>query len=512
MNANFYAAIEAAGHSRGSSVLLETDDGRIFSRADAAGECARLANLLLSLGAKRGDRVAVQAEKSPQSLFLYLACLRAGLVYVPLNTAYQRGELSHFIGDAEPRAIICRPGSVETMQELSAGRAQVLSLDENGEGSLVQSAAGRVPEFPTVEMQADDLAVIIYTSGTTGRSKGAMVTHRNLESNARTLVAYWDFSEKDTLLHALPIFHVHGLFVANHCALLSGAKLLWHRKFDAQQVLRDLPRATVMMGVPTFYTRLLAERGFTRELAKGIRLFVSGSAPLLADTFGEFRTRTEQPILERYGMSETGMISSNPLNGERRPGSVGFPLPGVSVRIAEDQDRILPPGEIGGIQVKGENVFSGYWRMPEKTRDEFTVDGWFRTGDIGLIDGDGYLSIVGRAKDLIISGGYNVYPKEIELALDALPGVAESAVIGVPHPDFGEAVIAVVVARMGSQLEPAAIIAELSKNLANFKVPKQVYLVDDLPRNAMGKVQKAELRGRYRDTRGDLHALAKRKA
>ena len=512
MNANFYAAIEAAGHNRGSSVLLETEDAKVFTRADAAAESARLANLLLSLGAKRGDRVVVQAEKSPQSLFLYLACLRAGLVYVPLNTAYQRAELAHFIADAEPRAIVCHPRSVETMRELSGGQAEVLTLDEEGSGSLTQSAASHAPDFQAVEMQPNDLAVIIYTSGTTGRSKGAMVTHRNLESNARTLVAYWDFSAKDTLLHALPIFHVHGLFVANHCALLSGAKLLWHRKFDAQQGLRDLPRATVMMGVPTFYTRLLAEKTFTRELARGVRLFVSGSAPLLADTFGEFLDRMGQPILERYGMSETGMISSNPLNGERRPGSVGFPLPGVSVRIAGDQDRVLPPGEIGGIQVKGENVFSAYWRMPEKTRDEFTADGWFRTGDIGVFDGDGYLSIVGRAKDLIISGGYNVYPREIELAVDALPGVAESAVIGVPHPDFGEAVTAVVVARKGAQLEPAAIIAELRKNLANFKVPKQVYLVDDLPRNAMGKVQKAELRGRYRDSRGDLHALAKRKA
>jgi malonyl-CoA/methylmalonyl-CoA synthetase len=499
MNANFYAAIEAAGRSRGSGVLLETDDGRIFSRDAAASESARLANLLLALGAKRGDRVAVQAEKSPESLFLYLACLRAGLVYLPLNTAYQRGELSYFIDDAEPRVIVCHPRSVEMARELSAGRAQVLSLDENGEGGLTQAAAGHAPEFSTVEAQPDDLAVIIYTSGTTGRSKGAMVTHRNLESNARTLVAYWGFSEHDVLLHALPIFHVHGLFVANHCALLSGAKLLWHRKFDAKLLLRDLPRATVMMGVPTFYTRLLAEADFTYELVQGIRLFVSGSAPLLADTFGAFRERTGKNILERYGMSETGMISSNPLDGERRAGSVGFPLPGVSVRIAGDQDRPLPKGQIGGIQVKGENVFSGYWRMPEKTREEFTVDGWFRTGDVGLFDADGYLSIVGRARDLIISGGYNVYPKEIEMALDAMPGVAESAVIGVPHPDFGEAVAAVIVPRKGAQLDPPAIIAELRKNLANFKVPKQVYLVDDLPRNAMGKVQKAELRGRYRN-------------
>jgi len=326
-----------------------------------------------------------------------------------------------------------------------------------------------------------------------------MVTHRNLESNARTLVECWAFSEQDVLLHALPIFHVHGLFVGTHCALLSGARMLWHRKFDATLAMRDLPRATVMMGVPTFYTRLLADAAFTRERAAAVRLFISGSAPLLADTFAEFQARTGKPILERYGMSETGMISSNPLQGERRAGSVGFPLPGVSVRIAGEDDEPLPRGAIGGIQVRGENVFSGYWRMPEKTRDEFAADGWFRTGDVGQFDADGYLSIVGRAKDLIISGGFNVYPREIELAIDALPGVAESAVIGLPHPDFGEAVTAVVVPRPGAGLDPAAIIAELRKNLANFKVPKQVYLVDDLPRNAMGKVQKAELRGRYRN-------------
>ena len=512
MNANLYAAIEAAGCNRGDGAFIETDEGRVFSRADAAAESARLANLLLALGARRGDRIAVQVEKSPESLFLYLACLRAGLVYLPLNTAYQRGELAYFVADAEPRVIVCHPRTVELMQELSAGVAEVLSLDEHGQGSLTQKAAGHGPEFSTVESKADDLAVIIYTSGTTGRSKGAMVTHGNLESNARTLVEYWKFSQDDVLLHALPIFHVHGLFVANHCALFSGAKLLWHRKFDAQRVLRDLPRATVMMGVPTFYTRLLAEAAFTRELAKGVRLFISGSAPLLADTFGEFHQRTGQYILERYGMSETCMNTSNPLEGERRAGSVGFPLPGVSVRITGDQDRILPQGEIGAIQVKGENVFNGYWRMPERTREEFTADGWFRTGDVGLFDDHGYLCISGRAKDLIISGGFNVYPKEIEMALDAMPGVAESAVIGVPHPDFGEAVAAVVVPRKGARLDPSAIIAELKKNLANFKVPKQVYLVDDLPRNAMGKVQKAELRGRYRNVSGDPNALGKRKA
>jgi malonyl-CoA/methylmalonyl-CoA synthetase len=324
-----------------------------------------------------------------------------------------------------------------------------------------------------------------------------MVTHRNLLSNARALVDCWGFSERDVLLHALPVFHIHGLFVANHCALLSGARLLWHRKFDPALVVRDLARATVMMGVPTFYTRLLAQPKFDRETCRNMRLFISGSAPLLLETFKEFQTRSGQTILERYGMSEAGMICSNPLEGERRGGSVGFPLPGVTVRIADEKDRPLPRGEVGGIQVKGENVFAGYWHMPEKTREEFTADGYFRTGDVGTFDTDGYVSIVGRAKDLIISGGYNVYPKEIELALDALPGVAESAVIGIPHPDFGEAVAAVVVARKAARLDPAALIAELKKNFANYKVPKRIYLVEDLPRNAMGKVQKALLRERY---------------
>ncbi len=498
MGANFYSAIEAAVQRHAGQPLLETEAGRVFGRADAVRVAGRIANLLLALGLRRGDRVGGLVETSPACLFLYLACLRAGLVYVPLNNAYQRSELAHFVSDAEPAAIVCRPDATAMMQALAGEKAQVLSLDEEGEGSLVQQAARQPEPFATEAVASDDVAVIIYTSGTTGRSKGAMVTHGNLESNARTLVEIWKFNEKDVLLHALPIFHVHGLFVANHCALLSGATMLWHRKFDVAPVLRDLARATVMMGVPTFYTRLLADPGFTRDRAASVRLFISGSAPLLADTFAGFQGRTGKVILERYGMSETGMISSNPLDGARRAGSVGLPLPGVSVRIAGEGDKLLATGEIGGIQVRGDNVFRGYWRMPEKTREEFTSDGWFRTGDVGLLDADGYLSIVGRAKDLIITGGYNVYPKEIELAIDALPGVAESAVIGLHHPDFGEAVTAVVVPRKGATLEASSIIAELRKNLANFKVPKQVHLVDDLPRNAMGKVQKAELRGRYR--------------
>ncbi|HEV8645149.1 MAG TPA: malonyl-CoA synthase [Burkholderiales bacterium] len=498
MNGNFYAAIETANRGRLQHVLLETETGRTFTYDDLVRETARYANLLTGLGARRGDRVAVQVEKSPASLFLYLGCLRAGLVYLPLNTAYQRGELSYFLGDAEPGVVVCRPQATELMQNLCGGRSQVFTLDEDGGGTLGRAAAAAAHEFATEEMQPDDSAVIIYTSGTTGRSKGAVVTHRNLVSNARVLVDSWRFGEHDVLLHALPMFHVHGLFVANHCALLAGAKLLWHGKFDVKLVLRDLAHASVMMGVPTFYARLLNEPGFTRALCKNVRLFVSGSAPLQLETFKDFEARTGKTILERYGMSEAGMISSNPLAGERRGGTVGFPLLGISVRIADERDRPVENEVIGAIQVKGENVFAGYWRMPEKTREEFTADGYFRTGDVGMFDRDGYLSIVGRAKDLIISGGYNVYPREIELVLDAIPGVAESAVIGVPHPDFGEAVTALVVAQKEARLDSAAVIAAVKNTLANDKVPKAVHFVDDLPRNAMGKVQKALLREKFR--------------
>ena len=497
MNANFYAAVEAANGQRLQRDLLETETGKTFSYGDLARASARYANLLTGLGAKRGDRIAVQVDKSPASLFLYLGCLRAGVVYVPLNTAYQRGELSHFIGDAEPAVVVCRPAAAALMQELCGGRSHVFTLDEDGGGSMGHAAAGNAFDFATAEMHPGDAAVIIYTSGTTGRSKGAVVTHRNLVANARVLVDYWKFAEDDVLLHALPMFHVHGLFVANHCALLAGAKMLWHAKFDVKRVMRDLARATVMMGVPTFYTRLLNEEAFSRSLCTNVRLFVSGSAPLQLETFKDFEARTGKTILERYGMSEAGMISSNPLAGERRGGTVGFPLPGISVRIADRSDRPQEIGTVGAIQVKGENVFAGYWRLPEKTREEFTADGYFRTGDVGVFDREGYLSIVGRAKDLIISGGYNVYPREIEQVLDAVPGVVESAVIGVPDPDFGEAVTAIVVAQEDARLDPAFVIGAVKNTLANYKVPKAVHFVDDLPRNAMGKVQKSLLRERY---------------
>jgi len=498
MNGNFYAEIEAANRDRPRNAFLETETGEILTYGDLARESARYANLLTALGAVRGNRIAVQVEKSLASLCLYLGCLRAGLVYLPLNTAYQRGELSYFLGDAEPTVVVCRPQAAELMQELCGGHSRIVTLDEDGGGTLARAADGVDHDFATELVRPDEPAVIIYTSGTTGRSKGALITHRNLASNARVLVDAWKFCENDVLLHALPIFHVHGLFVANHCVLLAGAKMLWHGKFDVKRVLRDLARSSVMMGVPTFYTRLLNEPSFTRALCNNVRLFVSGSAPLHMEVFKAFEMRTGKFILERYGMSEAGMISSNPLAGERRGGTVGFPLPGISVRIADERDRPVESGRIGAIQVKGENVFAGYWRNPQKTREEFTTDGYFRTGDVGVFDRDGYLSIVGRAKDLIISGGFNVYPKEIELVLDAIPGVAESAVIGVPHPDFGEAVTAVIVPKKDARLDAAAVLRTMKNMLANYKVPKAVYFIDALPRNPMGKVQKTLLREKFR--------------
>ncbi len=480
-------------------VAIETEDGVLFTYGDLDGTVARTVIALFEAGLQPGDRVAAQVHKSVASLFVYLACLRAGLVYLPLNTAYQSSELDYFLRDAEPGLILVEPENADAITALSNGSvgAPVMTLGEIEQRGLAKRVARASAKFDTRRCNASDLAAIIYTSGTTGRSKGAMVTHRNLVSNARALTQVWQFSSDDVLLHALPIFHVHGLFVANHCALTSGARILWNNRFNAQAVVRQLETATVFMGVPTYYTRLLAESGLSRESCKGMRMFISGSAPLLAETHSEFERRTGHRILERYGMSEAGMITSNPYHGERRAGTVGLPLPGVEVRVVDEADQALAEGQKGAIQVKGENVFSGYWRMPEKTKQEFTDDGWFRTGDIGVFDTDGYLSIVGRAKDLIITGGYNVYPKEIELALDELPQVAESAVIGVPHDDFGEAVTAVVVGKPGAKADEEKIIAALKSKLAGYKVPKRVYFVDALPRNAMGKVQKNLLRERF---------------
>jgi len=500
VNQNLYSLFESRFPADRSRPLLLLEDGSEVSYAQAEEGAARYAGLLAGLGLAPGDRVAVQVEKSPEALLLYLGCLKAGLAYLPLNSAYHESEVFYFLENAQPRAVIAQPASMPWIAPLAGrlGILHVFSLDALGHGTLAEAARALPSRFPTVERSGDDLAAILYTSGTTGRSKGAMISHRNLASNATVLHRAWGFGPGDVLVHMLPLFHVHGLFVACHCVLMNGTAMRFHPRFDARRAIADFAASTVFMGVPTFYTRLLGEAGLTPEACAGMRLFVSGSAPLLAQTHEEFSRRSGHRILERYGMTETGMLTSNPLEGERRPGSVGPPLPGTRVRIVDDADGPVAPGEVGHVQVKGDNVFSGYWRMPERNQEEF-VDGWFRTGDLGSLSFDGYLTIVGRSKDLIITGGYNVYPKEIELALDELPGVRESAVVGVPHPDFGEAVTAVVVPSL-PELPPseAEILEALRRRLANFKVPKRVHVVDALPRNAMGKVQKNVLRDRYR--------------
>jgi malonyl-CoA/methylmalonyl-CoA synthetase len=499
MNENLYALIAARFPDDRNACAIETHDGRYWSWRDLDRATGRIANLLAALRLPPGSRVAVQVDKSVEALCLYLATLRAGHVFLPLNSAYRQAEIDYFVENAEPGVVVCAPGNLGWIEPIARARGarHVFTLSDDGRGTLLEAAAPMKDAFRTVARAARDLAAILYTSGTTGRSKGAMLSHGNLSSNAKVLDAYWRWRRGDVLLHALPIFHVHGLFVASHGALLSGNKMIWLAKFDPREVVRHLPRATVFMGVPTMYVRLLDEPSFDAEATRGMRLFVSGSAPLLTDTFRQFEARTGQRILERYGMSETVMLTSNPYDGNRAAGTVGLPLPGVGVRVVDDAGRELAAPEIGNIQVRGPNVFSGYWRMPEKTKEEFTDDGWFRTGDVGRWDANGYLSIVGRSKDLIITGGYNVYPKEIESYLDDMAGVAESAVIGVPHRDFGEAVTAVVVRKPGAVLDEAEILAALKSRIAGFKVPKRVHVVDELPRNAMGKVQKNELRRRY---------------
>jgi malonyl-CoA/methylmalonyl-CoA synthetase len=499
MNENLYALIAARFPKDRGACAIETHDGLYWTWHDLERATARLANLLASLRLPAASRVAVQVDKSPEALCLYLATLRAGHVFLPLNSAYQQAEIDYFVENAAPAVLVCAPGNLGWIEPIARARGtrHVFTLGDDRRGTLLEAAAPQPDAFRTVRRTAADLAAILYTSGTTGRSKGAMLSHGNLSSNARTLHQYWRWRPGDVLLHALPIFHVHGLFVASHGALMSGSKMIWLPRFDAKEVVRRLPQATVFMGVPTMYVRLLDEPSFDATAVRSMRLFVSGSAPLLADTFRQFEQRTGQRILERYGMSETVMLTSNPYDGNRVAGTVGPALPGVSVRVVDDAGRACDCGEIGGVEVRGPNVFSGYWRMPEKTREEFTADGWFRTGDVGRWDANGYLTIVGRSKDLIITGGYNVYPKEIESYLDDMDGVAESAVIGVPHRDFGEAVTAVVVRAPGAVLDEAAIVASLKGRIAAFKVPKRVFVVDELPRNAMGKVQKNELRKRY---------------
>ncbi|MBI4984151.1 MAG: malonyl-CoA synthase [Rhodocyclales bacterium] len=502
MMENLYALLASHFPKNPAAPCLILPDNRVWTYGDVERASARIANLIVALGLTPGDRVAAQVEKTPEALMLYLAALRAGMVFLPLNPAYQRHELDYFLGDAKPGLFVCRPPLRKLADELArkAGVPHVLELDDAGRGSLIDAAAAHADRFDTVKRRGDDLAAILYTSGTTGRSKGAMLSHRNLAVNAKTLHDYWRFRRGDVLLHMLPTFHVHGLFIACHCALLNGSAMFFEPKFDARRALQLLPESTVFMGVPTYYVRLLAEPGFTRDTCRRMRLFISGSAPLLKETFDEFKARSGFTILERYGMTEGGMFTSNPYAGERRGGTVGLPLPCTKVRIVDDNGKSCAPGTIGNIQVKGDNVFVGYWQMPEKTKEEFTADGWFKTGDLGSAGADGYVTISGRSKDLVISGGLNVYPKEIEEMIDALPGVVESAVIGLPHPDFGEAVTAVVVRQKtdaGSDLTEAGILAALKGELANFKLPKRIYVVDDLPRNAMGKVQKNLLRERY---------------
>jgi malonyl-CoA/methylmalonyl-CoA synthetase len=509
-NANLFCALRAAFPADLDSIAIETADGGAplyYTWRDLDRGTAMLANLLDSLGLPSGARIAVQTDKSVEALMLYLAVLRAGFVYLPLNSAYQSAEIDQFITDAEPAVVVCAPRNFGWVSRLAftAGTAHVFTLGDDRSGSLLQRAAVHDDHHTPAQRDADAVAAILYTSGTTGKAKGAMLSHGNLLSNAEVLKTQWGWRSAaqggDVLIHALPIFHVHGLFVASHGALLNGSKMIWFNRFEPRAVIARLPDATVFMGVPTLYVRLLGEPGLTRAACRHMRLFVSGSAPLLLETFNDFHVRTGHTILERYGMSETVMLTSNPYalkDGFRRGGTVGFPLPGVELRVVDDAGAPCPGDTIGHLQVRGPNVFKGYWRMPEKTAEEFSADGWFRTGDVGRVDADGYVSIVGRSKDLIISGGFNVYPAEVEGVLNEMAGVAESAVIGVPHADFGEAVVAVVVARAGAAPDGGVLIGELKTRIANFKVPKHVFVVTELPRNAMGKVQKNLLREQHK--------------
>lgn len=499
-NANLFSRL-FDGLDDPKRLAIETQDGAHISYGDLIARAGQMANVLVARGVGPGDRVAVQVEKSVANIVLYLATVRAGAVYLPLNTAYTLNELDYFIGDAEPSLVVCDPAKAEGLAPIAAKvKAKVETLGPDGKGSLTDAAEKASSEFTTVPRTNDDLAAILYTSGTTGRSKGAMLTHDNLASNSLSLVGYWRFTDKDVLIHALPIYHTHGLFVATNVTLFSRASMIFLPKLDPDLIIKLMARATVLMGVPTFYTRLLQNPALSRETTKHMRLFISGSAPLLAETHREWSARTGHAVLERYGMTETNMNTSNPYDGERVPGAVGFPLPGVTVRVTEPETgKELPREEIGMIEVKGPNVFKGYWRMPEKTKSEFRPDGFFITGDLGKIDDKGYVHILGRGKDLVISGGFNVYPKEIESEIDAMPGVIESAVIGVPHADFGEGVTAVLVCNKGADITEGAVLKALDGRLAKFKMPKRVFVVDELPRNTMGKVQKNVLRDTYKD-------------
>lgn len=495
---NFYTVIADRIAERRGDVFLNIPGARDFTFGEIDTMSAAFAGALFAAGAKPGDRIAVQVEKSAENVALYLACLRAGLVYLPLNTAYTPVEIAYFIEDAEPSVFICDPAADEIAKTAKLMDAKVLTLSADGAGGLIDAARTAKPYDKIAPRRADDLAAILYTSGTTGRSKGAMLTHRNLASNAAALCDIWGFAGGDVLLHALPIFHIHGLFVALNVALLSGSEVIFLPRFDVAEVRRALRRASVMMGVPTFYTRLLGEADFGAADCETMRLFISGSAPLTAETFRAFDERTGVKILERYGMSEAGMIASNPLAGPRIAGTVGYALPDVEIRVTAD-GRALPPGETGVVEVRGPNVFHGYWRNPEKTEEAFRESGWFSTGDVGSLSDDGRLTLSGREKDLVIVGGFNVYPKEIEDRLDAVAGVAESAAIGVPHPDMGEGVIALIVPADKSALPAEAALIEAIGALARFKQPRKFIFVEALPRNAMGKVQKQILREEFRE-------------
>jgi len=500
-NANLYSLFLERFPDDVNALFLDDVDGRQLRYSEIQQRSGQMLSLLQQLGVKKGDRVVVQVEKSVEAVLLYLACLRAGAIYIPLNTAYTSSELAYFLDDAAPGLFVCTPDRKDELKAVADACkvSEILSLGTAGDGDLMDVLEPLSASDEVVEVEADELAAILYTSGTTGRSKGAMLSHANLATNALVLFDAWHWQKDDVLLHALPIFHVHGLFVALHCALLGGSRVIFMARYDPDVVMRKLPEATVMMGVPTFYTRLLGRSDFSRDMCTNMRLFISGSAPLLADTHREFEARIGHRILERYGMTEAGMITSNPYAGERVAGTVGYPLPDVSARVVDKQGNRLPPGEAGVLEITGPNVFKGYWNMPEKTAGEFRPDGWFITGDIASMSEDGRVTIVGRDKDLIISGGFNVYPKEVESEIDDIAGVKESAVIGVPHPDFGEGVTAVVVADGSSEISREAIIAALTDRLARFKQPKQVFIVDELPRNAMGKVQKNILRETHKD-------------
>jgi malonyl-CoA/methylmalonyl-CoA synthetase len=489
-------------HAGKTTPFLHLLDGTTVTHQAFLATAAQIANAMTEIGLKPGDRVAAQIEKSPEALALYAACVQAGLVFLPLNTAYTVDELTYFIENSGAALVVCDGRNVTTLTPVVQGLGgQVETLNADGRGTLMACAQTCSTTFVTVDRNADDLAAFLYTSGTTGRSKGAMLTQANLLSNAQTLVNEWRFTAQDVLIHALPIFHTHGLFVATNVTLAAGGSAIFMPKFDQDAVIENLPRATAMMGVPTFYTRLLDDPRFTKDLTTHMRLFISGSAPLLAETHVKFEERTGHRILERYGMTETNMNTSNPYEGTRKAGTVGFPLPGVELKITDPATgKTLPDGDVGQIEVRGDNVFKGYWQMPEKTAEELRSDGFFITGDLGTIDDEGYVSIVGRNKDLIISGGYNIYPKEIELVLDEQSGVLESAVIGVPHPDFGETVVGVIVALPNQTPDLDAMIEACKASLARFKHPRKLVVVDALPRNTMGKVQKNILR----DTYGDL--------